>query len=633
MAVCVFTDPDRLDVVSKRRFGLRVVAGLAVALLAAAVLHPAPVGAEIVDPCVIRTEATVSAGPALYQLGVDANHRIYEMTLESGYSGPGTVNTWAVRRFHPSRQLDSGYGKVVIPGFASAPRMAVGWDGTVWLASFPNDGDRPAIRYSRIAPDGRLSTVREVGRANHHVFGVGAFDLGDRVLSGIVLIPFGGSDAVALVVDVETGAIVVDRTVPLVGDITAVSANAFALEDGWLSINGEPPFAMPVSDSRDRIKVADLVEVEDAVIAVGSLDISGTSPRPLFARYPMDGNGASDVFRVGEELRAIHAITSSGYAVLEEGQANGWVVGQPRSKRDTEIVRIDLSTGQWTIVAAIDNGRSATGRLQPAVSTGGDSGLRIVTQADESSLFVFDLWRRTPAPPEPMAMTGQIERLYRAYFGRATDSAGLSYWRSQRAAGMPIEQISSVFASSPEFAASYGTLDNRQFVDLIYRNVLGRAADADGLGFWTNQLGAGASRGSVMVGFSDSAEFVVATSTSPAHLDSEGEVSRLYRAYFDRVPDPEGFCYWAGLTETIGIDDVSTEFASSDEFTTTYGSLRNDQFVDLVYANVLDRTPDAQGRAFWTRLLDQGTDRGAVMTAFSESAEYLLQTDTLPAKR
>ncbi len=631
MVVCVSTVPDRLALISKRRIGARMVMGFTVALLAAVVLQPVRVGAEIVDPCVVRTEATVSAGPALYQIGVDANRRVYQMTNDTQYSGPGTVTTWAVRRFHPSGQLDSGYGKVVIPGFASAPRMAVAADGTVWLASFPNDGDRPVIRYNRIDPGGGLSTVREVGRANHYVFGVGAFDLGDRVLSGIVLIPFGGSDAVALVVDVETGAIVVDRTVPLVGDITAVSANAFALEDGWLSINGQPPFEMPVADTRDRIKVADLLEVDDTVIAVGSLDVSRTSSRPLFARYPTNGNGMPDVFRVGEELRAIQAITSDGYAVLEEGEANSWVVGQPRPGRDTEIVRIDLSTGEWTTVAAIDNGRAATGRLQPAVSTVGDSGLRIVTQADESSLFVFDLWPRTPAPPEPMAMTGQIERLYRSYFGRATDPVGLSYWRSQRAAGMPIEQISSVFAASPEFTATYGTLDERQFVELIYRNVLGRAADANGLGFWTDQLGSGASRGSVMVGFSESAEFVASTSTPRTHLDSEGEISRLYRAYFDRIPDPNGFCYWAGLTEQIGVDAVSTEFASSAEFTTTYGSLRNDQFVDLVYANVLNRTPDAQGKAFWTRLLDQGTSRGAVMTAFSESAEYLLQTDTLPA--
>ncbi len=579
----------------------------------------------------VRTEATISAGSDLYQVGVDGSHRIYELTREGGDSGPGTPAMWAVRRYHASGQLDSAYGTIVFPGTSSAPRMAVAPDGTVWLASFPTDEGRPAIRYSKIEPDGRLSTIRDVGRANHDVFGVGAFDLGDRVLSGIVLVPIGGSDAVALVVDVETGTILVDRTVPLVGDVTALSANAFALENGWLSINGVVPFAVPVPDPRDRIEVHDLLEVDGAVIAVGSVDVSGTSSRPLFARYPMVGNGLPDVFRVGEESRAIRAITSDGYAVLEEGMANSWVVGRPRPGRDTEIVRIDLSDGQWTTVAAVDDGRSATGRLPPAVSASSDGALRILTQADDSSLFVFDFWSRPPAPPEPLAMTGQIERLYRAYFGRAPEPAGLSYWRAQRANGTAIEQISAVFASSPEFTATYGSLDDRRFVELIYRNVLDRAPDAAGLGFWTDQLGAGAARGSVMIGFSDSAEFVGETTTSPTHLDSEGQVARLYRAYFDRVPDPAGFCYWAGLTEKIGIDAVSAEFASSAEFVSTYGSLRNEQFVDLVYDNVLHREPDGQGRTFWTRLLDRGTSRGAVMTAFSESAEYLLQTDTLPA--
>ncbi|MEZ5229386.1 MAG: DUF4214 domain-containing protein [Acidimicrobiales bacterium] len=105
----------------------------------------------------------------------------------------------------------------------------------------------------------------------------------------------------------------------------------------------------------------------------------------------------------------------------------------------------------------------------------------------------------------------------------------------------------------------------------------------------------------------------------------------MYRAYFERDPDLTGFCYRAGQIETLGVDAVSTEFARSDEFTATYGALTDTQFVDLVYENVLGRLPDGAGTAYWLGQLGAGVERGRVMTAFSESAEYLLQTDSLPA--
>ena len=43
----------------------------------------------------------------------------------------------------------------------------------------------------------------------------------------------------------------------------------------------------------------------------------------------------------------------------------------------------------------------------------------------------------------------------------------------------------------------------------------------------------------------------------------------------------------------------------------------------LVYQNVLGRSPDASGLAYWRGQLDSGAStRGQVMTGFSESPEY-----------
>ena len=72
----------------------------------------------------------------------------------------------------------------------------------------------------------------------------------------------------------------------------------------------------------------------------------------------------------------------------------------------------------------------------------------------------------------------KISRLYLAYFLRLPDFSGMQYWMSQRSAGRSLADVSSAFAASPEFINTYGRLDNRGFVGLVYQNVLGRAPDA-----------------------------------------------------------------------------------------------------------------------------------------------------------
>lgn len=112
-------------------------------------------------------------------------------------------------------------------------------------------------------------------------------------------------------------------------------------------------------------------------------------------------------------------------------------------------------------------------------------------------------------PNGPDALS--IDRLYHAYFLRDPDPGGLAFWRSTHASGTPLSAISAEFARSAEFGARYGALDDTEFVRLVYRNVLERDPDAAGLAYWTGLLAEGRTRGRVMLGFSDSAEFKVRT--------------------------------------------------------------------------------------------------------------------------
>jgi Domain of unknown function (DUF4214)/RTX calcium-binding nonapeptide repeat (4 copies) len=101
--------------------------------------------------------------------------------------------------------------------------------------------------------------------------------------------------------------------------------------------------------------------------------------------------------------------------------------------------------------------------------------------------------------------------------GRAPDAAGYEGWVSGLDNGLGIEQVASGFIGSPEFQSTYGALDNIQFVTLLYNNVLGRAPDAGGLAGWVGQLDSGINRTSVVVGFSDSVEYI---NTTAAALNS-----------------------------------------------------------------------------------------------------------------
>ena len=115
---------------------------------------------------------------------------------------------------------------------------------------------------------------------------------------------------------------------------------------------------------------------------------------------------------------------------------------------------------------------------------------------------------------------------------------------------------------------------------------------------------------------------------SPGWSSSVDPVVRLYLAYFQRPPDPSGLQHWIGKRRTgTSVARISAVFADSREFKRTYGSLSNRAFVDLVYANVLGRAPDASGRAYWTGRLDRrATSRGHLMASFSESSEHVRRT-------
>ncbi len=229
----------------------------------------------------------------------------------------------------------------------------------------------------------------------------------------------------------------------------------------------------------------------------------------------------------------------------------------------------------------------------------------------------------------------QVWRLYQTMLDRAPDTAGLAEWTSRLAQGnTTLAGVAQGFVASNEFRATYGALNDQEFVTLLYRNVLDREPDSGGLANWVGSLTAGMSRASVALGFSESRELVTGTlSAATSFVQSRtdagwtDDVYRLYRATLDREPDPTGFNNWVNnLSGGTTLSTAVTGFTNSTEFKNTYGNLDDRAFVTLLYSNVLNRAPDAGGLTNWLGMLSNGMSRSDVVLGFAQSREFVAGT-------
>lgn len=115
---------------------------------------------------------------------------------------------------------------------------------------------------------------------------------------------------------------------------------------------------------------------------------------------------------------------------------------------------------------------------------------------------------------------------------------------------------------------------------------------------WANQ-----GYGFVPQGFAqqDIHDLWVFTSFAGMSMDAhEQMIIRLYRAALDRTPAPEGLAYWAGeLKRGVSLQTIAKEFINSPEFLSRFGNVSDEDYVKLLYRNVLKRDPAPEGAMYW----------------------------------
>jgi hypothetical protein len=222
----------------------------------------------------------------------------------------------------------------------------------------------------------------------------------------------------------------------------------------------------------------------------------------------------------------------------------------------------------------------------------------------------------TPVPPaaDDRAGARQIYRdhiwiasLYRDVLGRRFDDEGLDGWVRAFAGGASPESLASGFCFSEELS--------RKLAEELYFLLLDRAPDPAGLDAWTAVLAAGASRQDVMVGFLSSAEYLGNNPVPESFVDS------LYRRLLGRAPDLGGFAFWVDqLAQGASPADVARGFLVSEEFAR--------RFVREQHLRLLRREPDPVAWTDWTNRVLAGTAHQQVVAGFVASPEYRTGTES-----
>ena len=196
-----------------------------------------------------------------------------------------------------------------------------------------------------------------------------------------------------------------------------------------------------------------------------------------------------------------------------------------------------------------------------------------------------------------------LNRLYITGLGRPADSDGVFNWFNHIIYdGYSGSDLVRGILYSPEFLNK--NVSNRDFVLIVYRTILDREADPEGLANWTAKLDAGVSRQTVLEGFLGSVEWSNLcrwygipsgnnVAPSIAVLPTFG--SRTFVNYLSTqiVNNPEtDDNVERYAAQVLNFEISGTELAHQYLFSPTVSAMSNYDYLTRVYRTILAREPD-----------------------------------------
>lgn len=251
------------------------------------------------------------------------------------------------------------------------------------------------------------------------------------------------------------------------------------LADGSISHLGEPftlgadlMYPSAFFGYRSYVSDLDLAMMRD----MGIPTVRGNTFNATAGADTFNGNNARDVFIV---------------ATADAGSASDTFNGQ----LGHDVVRYSGTRAEHSVVLTGD-----TVRVTHGGSTDTLNSIERIEFSDGVLLVDFD-----------SANADAAYRLYGGAFDRTPDEGGLRFWTfGWLNQGESLLDAAATFIGSDEFKAKYGSwTSDADFVSQLYRNVLGREGESEGLTYWTDALASGAvDRAAVLVNFTQLQEYV-----------------------------------------------------------------------------------------------------------------------------
>ncbi|MHB8571520.1 MAG: DUF4214 domain-containing protein [Candidatus Dormibacteria bacterium] len=148
------------------------------------------------------------------------------------------------------------------------------------------------------------------------------------------------------------------------------------------------------------------------------------------------------------------------------------------------------------------------------------------------------------------------------------------------------------------------------YVSRLYLDMLGRPVDSAGLNSWVAYLNAGNPRAGVATGVTLSTEHRI------------DQVGFWYGYFLHRAPDSGGVnSFVNSMAQGLSDQGVEAALAGSAEYFANRAGNNNSNFVQAVYSDVLSRTTDSAGLAYWVNQLNNGMSRSTFALSVLDSQE------------
>ncbi len=224
-------------------------------------------------------------------------------------------------------------------------------------------------------------------------------------------------------------------------------------------------------------------------------------------------------------------------------------------------------------------------------------------------------------------ITSFLTLLYKDILGREADSEGIYFWqKALYEQNQTALEVARYFFTSKELKEQ--NLSNREYIKRVYETLLQREPDREGFSYWLDMLeNKKIPRLQLFYRFVFSKEFEKLTlSHEILPFDKKdlmiAFLERFYNLILMRDSDLFGLNYWYEMLKSKKKTpkSIAKDFFYSKEFLNR--KLSDDEFVKIAYRTLLNREPEDEGYYFWLDKLKNGYSRDRLLDDFLDSKEF-----------